>query len=194
MSKNLDKTVRLQSEKTQESIREIREKRLQGIAESASSAPRLASTSVALFLGRNECPGTHCSLIVQKEREDRSCQIYQRVCDRRKDKRENREARTERELHRRRREEKKNDKLDGAAETSKKHAEWRKLHRKNSSTLGLLKRKIGLSATERAVGKYARAAFAKVNRAVSPEYQIMREERVKVSERLASDKEIRAKA
>ena len=36
--------------------------------------------------------------------------------------------------------------------------------------------KSGLSATERAVGKYAGAAFAKRkrNRAVSPEHQIMR--------------------
>ena len=44
--------------------------------------------------------------------------------------------------------------------------------------------KSGLGATERAVGKYVRAALAKRkrNRAVSPEYQIMREERVKVSE------------
>ena len=40
------------------------------------------------------------------------------------------------------------------------------------------KGKSGLSATERAVGKYARAAFAKKkrNRAVSPEYQIVRGE------------------
>ena len=39
--------------------------------------------------------------------------------------------------------------------------------------------KSGLSATERAVGKYAGAALAKRkrNRAVSPEYQIMRRER-----------------
>ena len=38
------------------------------------------------------------------------------------------------------------------------------------------KGKSGLSAVKRAVGKYARAAFAKRkwNRAVSPEYQIMR--------------------
>ena len=46
------------------------------------------------------------------------------------------------------------------------------------------KGKSGLSATEIAVGKYARAAFAKRkrNRAVSPKHQIMREERVKVGE------------
>ena len=46
------------------------------------------------------------------------------------------------------------------------------------------KGKSGLSATERAVGKNAGAALAKKkrNRAVCPEYQIMRGERVKVGE------------
>ena len=78
MSKNLDKTVHLQSEKRREWIREIRE-RLHGIAEGASSAPRLASSSAASFRGRNKCPGTHCSLIEQEDREDSSCQIYHRV-------------------------------------------------------------------------------------------------------------------
>ena len=68
MSRNLDKKVRLQSEKRQEWIREIRGERLQGIAEGASSAPRLASSSAALFSGRNECPGTHCSLIEHEEK------------------------------------------------------------------------------------------------------------------------------
>ena len=43
-------------------------KRLQGVAEGASSAPRPASSSVASFPGRNECPGTHCSLIEQEEK------------------------------------------------------------------------------------------------------------------------------
>ena len=33
----------------------------------------------ASFPGRNECPGTHCSLIEQEEREDSSCQICHRV-------------------------------------------------------------------------------------------------------------------
>ena len=49
---------------------------------------------------------------------------------------------------------------------------------------GTAEKKSGLSATKRAVGKYARDAFAKrkSNRAVSPEYQIMREERVKMGE------------
>ena len=78
MPKNLDETVRLQSEIRREWIREIRGERLQGIVEGASSAPRLASSSAASFPGRNECPGTHCSLIDQ-EREDSSCQICHRV-------------------------------------------------------------------------------------------------------------------
>ena len=68
MSKNFDETVRLQSEIRREWIREIREERLQGIAEGASSAPRLASSSATLFPGRNESPGTHCSLIELEER------------------------------------------------------------------------------------------------------------------------------
>ena len=60
------------------------------------------------------------------------------------------------------------------------------------------KRKIGLSASERAVGKNAGAALAKRkrNRAVCPEYQIMREEIVKVRESrtLARKRGIRARA
>ena len=63
MSKNFDETVRLQPEKREEWLREIRGERLQGVAESASSASRLASSSAASLPGRNECPGTHCSLI-----------------------------------------------------------------------------------------------------------------------------------
>ena len=56
MSKNLDETVCLQSDE-KEWIRQIRKERLQRIAE-----------------GTNECPGTHCSLIEQEERENSSCQ------------------------------------------------------------------------------------------------------------------------
>ena len=66
--KEFDETVRLQSEIRREWIREVRGERLQGIAESASSAPCLASSSAASFPGRNECPGAHCSLIEQEER------------------------------------------------------------------------------------------------------------------------------
>ena len=70
MSKKLDETVCLQSEKREEWIREIRGERLQGIAEGTSSAPRLASSSAASLSGRNECPGTHCSLIELEKREN----------------------------------------------------------------------------------------------------------------------------
>ena len=49
MSKNLDETVRLQSEKSDEWIREIKGKRQQRIAEDTSSPPRLASSSAASF-------------------------------------------------------------------------------------------------------------------------------------------------
>ena len=75
MLKYFDETVRFQSEIRQEWKREIRGEILQGIAEGASSAPRLTSSSTASFPGRNECPGTHCSQIEQEEREDNSCQI-----------------------------------------------------------------------------------------------------------------------
>ena len=79
MSKYFDETVHLQFEKKQECIREIRGERLQGIAEGASSTPLMASSSAVSFPGRNKCPGTHCSLIEQKEREDSTCQICHRV-------------------------------------------------------------------------------------------------------------------
>ena len=78
MSKNLDETVRLQSERREEWIPEIRGERLEVIAEGASSALRLASSSAVSFPWRNECPGTHCSQIEQEERERSSCQIFQR--------------------------------------------------------------------------------------------------------------------
>ena len=53
----------------------VSRERLQGIAKGASSAPRLASSLAASFSGKNECPGTHCSLIKQEEKEESSCQI-----------------------------------------------------------------------------------------------------------------------
>ena len=49
MSKNFDEIVRLQSEKIEEWIREIRGEKLQRIAEGTSSAPRLVSSSAASF-------------------------------------------------------------------------------------------------------------------------------------------------
>ena len=50
-------------------------------------------------------------------------------------------------------------------------AEWRRLQRSNLNILGQRKKKSGLNATKRAVGKYARAAFAKRkrNRAICPD-------------------------
>ena len=104
MSKYFEETVRLQSEKRREWIRKMRGERLQGIAQGASSASRLASSSAVSFPGRNECPGTHCSLIEQEEREDSFCQICHRVWDKRKDGEEDRAAKTERESDRKRRE------------------------------------------------------------------------------------------
>ena len=106
MSKYFDETVRLQSEKRREWIREIRGERRQGIVEGASIAPCLATSSAASFLGRNDCPGTHCSLIEQEDRKDSSCQIFHTVRDKRKDGGEDRVARTERESYNRRRKEK----------------------------------------------------------------------------------------
>ena len=69
-SKNFDETVRHQFEKRQEWIREIREERLQEIAEGMSSTPRVARSSAASFSGRNECPGTRCSLIEHEKKEN----------------------------------------------------------------------------------------------------------------------------
>ena len=74
MSKNFDETAWLQSAKRQKLMREIRGERLQEIAEETSSAPRLASSSVESLPWRNECPGTHCSLIELEKREDSFCQ------------------------------------------------------------------------------------------------------------------------
>ena len=73
-------------------------------------------------------------------------------------------------------EEKRNGRLYGAAETSKERAEWRSFSGKTGAYWACRKGKSGLSATQRAVGKNAGAALAKRkrNRAVYPEYQVMR--------------------
>ena len=47
---------------------DTRREGLHEIAESTSSAPRLANSSAASFTRRNECPGTNCSPIEQKEK------------------------------------------------------------------------------------------------------------------------------
>ena len=62
--------------KKRRGVREIKGERLRGAAESSSSATSQANSSAASFPGRNESPGTHCSLIVEEKREDRCCQIY----------------------------------------------------------------------------------------------------------------------
>ena len=193
MSKYFDETVRLQSEKRREWIRQVRGERLQGIAEGASSAPHLASSSAASFPGRNECLGTHCSLIEQEEREDSSCQICHKVCDKRKDRGEDRVARTERESDRRRREMADFMVLPRPAKSVQNGAGF---SGKTGTYWACRKGKSGLSATERAVGKNAGAAVAKRKRAVCPKYQIMRGERVKMGESriLARVRGIRARA
>ena len=84
LSKKLEKTVCLQCERRKKWIREIRGERLQRIAKSTNSASRLASSSAASFPGRNECLGTHYSLIEQEEREDNSRQICERDRGKRK--------------------------------------------------------------------------------------------------------------
>ena len=44
------------------------------IAKGINSATLLASSSAESLAGRNECPGTHCSMIEEEERENSSCQ------------------------------------------------------------------------------------------------------------------------
>ena len=62
------RTSMRQYEIRQKWIREVRGERLQGIAEGASSAPRLASSSAESFPGRKECLDTHCSNRTEGER------------------------------------------------------------------------------------------------------------------------------
>ena len=140
MSKNFDETVRLQSEKRQEWIRKVREERLQGIAEGTSSAPRMASSSAASFPGRYECPGTYCSLIEQEESE-KTVSVRSATEFEIRGKTEERTGRRGQNESQTVGEEKKSGRLVGAAETSKERTEWRRLQRKNLSTLGLLKTK-----------------------------------------------------
>ena len=78
MLKNLDETVRLQSEIRQEGIRKIRREKLQGIAEGVSSATRLASSSSHVVTQEKRVSGIDCSLMEKEEGEDSSCQICHR--------------------------------------------------------------------------------------------------------------------
>ena len=95
MPKNLDETVRLQSKKREEWMQEVRRK--ETTRDSRSSSPYLANSSVASLPEKNECPGTHCKLIVKGERKDSSCQMCQKVHDKKKIK-----QRTKPELERKR--------------------------------------------------------------------------------------------
>ena len=74
MSKNLDETLRFESEKRQEWIREVSGERLQKIEESRSRAPLLVSSVVL-----REFLGTHCTLIAKEKRKDSSCHMCHRI-------------------------------------------------------------------------------------------------------------------
>ena len=73
--------------------------------------------------------------------------------------------------------------LVGAAETSKELAKWCRLQRRNLSILGLPKRKERPQRHKESSWQVRQATFAKRkrNRAASPEHQILRWERVKMS-------------
>ena len=88
-------------EKIRVDTRDKRRERLHGIAEGASSAPRLASLSAVLFPGRNECLGTHCSLKNRRREKTVPARSATEFVIRGK-----MEERTERESDRMRREEK----------------------------------------------------------------------------------------
>ena len=163
--------------------------RLQGIAESASSAPRLASSSATSFPGRNESPGTHSRLTEEEEREDSSCQ---RVSDKRNNGGQDRVARTERESDNRRDEKwqtcwccRDQQRARRMANASAKKLEYTGPAEKERVA------SVSQREKERAVGKYVGAAFSKRkrNKAVCPEYQIMRGEAVKVSESRITERE-----
>ena len=187
MSKNLDETVRLQSEKRQEWIRELNGEKLQEIMERTNSAPRLVSSLAASFPGKDKLRGlskSQKSLLSDKtggKRRQFLPDLPQKI-----EIKENIKEKTRwqgQSESQRGGEEKRGDRLIGAAETSKEFVEWRKLQRKNLSILGLLKKKVALLPQREhggndGVGKFARVAFAerKRNRAVCLNHQIMRGE------------------
>ena len=110
---------------------DMREERLQGIAQGRGSTPHLASSSV-MFPGRNECLETHCCLSIKEERRQFLPDLPKSLRQK-KDGGENRATVGE--------EEKKSGKLIGVTKTSKELAEWRRLQPKNLNILGLAKRK-----------------------------------------------------
>ena len=133
MSKNFDKTVRLQSEIIQEWIRKIGGEKLKGIAEGTSSAPRLASSSTESLSGRNKCAWTYCSLIKQEEKGNSFYQICQRALGKKKD------GKRKQSCEGQRGEEKTSGRLVGTAKTNKELAECRRLQQKNLNMMGLSK-------------------------------------------------------
>ena len=183
MSKNLDETVCLHSEKRREWVEEIRGERLLGIAEGTSSTPRLASSSAALFPGRNECPGTHCSLIVQEEREDSFCQ---RVYGQRKDVGGDRVARV--------REEEKRSENAGLLMLPRP-AKSLQNGRGFMNILGLPKRRLSSVPQSEQLASTPEPSLLKGKR-TEPDDQIVRWEKVKVSESctLVRERGIRAGA
>ena len=155
----------------------------------ASSAPRLASLLATSFPGRNECPGTHCSLIEQKEKKTVPARFATEFEVR--GKMEERTGWNESQI------------VGEAAgllvlpRPAKSVQNDAGFSGKTWTYWACRKGKSGLSATQRAVGKNAKAALAKRkrNRVVCPEYQIMGE-KVKVGESrtLARERRIRARA
>ena len=79
MLKNLDETVHLQLGKKKSIYKRSQERDYKGLQKTGVVHPHLASLSAASYLRGNECPGTHCSLILKGKTEDSSCQICQRV-------------------------------------------------------------------------------------------------------------------
>ena len=136
VSKNLDETVRLESEKRGEWIQETRGERLQRITEGASNAHHLAGAS---FLGRNECQATHL-FCYHRRREKTVLARSAREIEVKGKTEDNTRWRglNESQIGA---EEMRNGRLAGAAETSKELAEWCRLLRKNMNILGLPKRR-----------------------------------------------------
>ena len=76
MSKNLDEIVPLQSEKKDKrGYKRYEERNQKRMQKTRVVLPVWPAHQPRRFLGKNECPGTHCSLIVQKERKGSFFQI-----------------------------------------------------------------------------------------------------------------------
>ena len=86
-----------------------------------SSAPHLASSSAVSFPGRNECPGTHCSLI--NRRREKTVPAKTATKFEIRGKMEERTGWREKNESQTGGEEKRNGRLVGAAKTSKERTE-----------------------------------------------------------------------